>query len=68
MAAAAISKISSAIGIVVSETATVRIFRNGSLTDELLPDLWLMSRYTSYLAGPIHTEHISNLAVLTRET
>jgi len=68
MAAAAISKISSAIGIVVSETATVRIFRNGSLTAEILPELWLLSRYTSYLAGPIHTEHISNLAVLTRET
>ena len=51
MAAAAISKISSAIGIVVSETATVRIFRNGSLIAEILPELWLLSPYTGHMHG-----------------
>lgn len=68
MAAAAMSKISSAIGVVVSETAIVRLFRNGLLTAEILPELWLLSRYASYLPGPIHREHIADLAVLTRES
>lgn len=67
MAAAAISKTTSAAGIVVSETATVRVFRSGALVAEVLPELWLLGRYTSYLPGPTHADRISNVTVLTRE-
>jgi DNA integrity scanning protein DisA with diadenylate cyclase activity len=67
MAAAAISKKTKAVGIVVSQTATVRVFKSGILVAEILPELWLLGRYSSYLSGPIRTERSNNTAVLTRE-
>ena len=67
MAAAAISRITRALAIVVSETATVRLFSDGQLSAEVIPELWLLSRFTSYLVGPVHTEHVANLAIFTRE-
>jgi DNA integrity scanning protein DisA with diadenylate cyclase activity len=67
MAAAAISKATPAVGIVVSQTATVRVFKAGKLVAEILPELWLLGRYTSYLSGPIRTERRSNMAVLVKE-
>jgi diadenylate cyclase len=67
MAAAAISKATAAAGIVVSQTATVRVFKAGKLVAEILPELWLLGRYTSYLRGPIRTDKRSNMAVLVRE-
>ena len=66
MAAAAISKATPAIGIVVSQTATVRVFKSGNLVAEILPELWLLGRYHSHLPGPIRTDQLSNVAVLTR--
>ncbi len=67
MAAAAISKATTAIGIVVSQTATVRVFKAGKLIAEVLPELWLLGRYTSYLPGPVRTNQAGNMAVLVRE-
>ncbi len=67
MAAAAISKATPAVGIVVSQTATVRVFKGGKLMAEILPELWLLGRYSSYLPGPVRTDKRSNMTVLTRE-
>ena len=44
LAAASISKATRAIGIVVSESAIVRIFQDGILIGDIIPELWLMSR------------------------
>jgi diadenylate cyclase len=68
MAAAAISKTTGAVGIVVSQTATVRVFKSGVLVAEILPELWLLGRYSSYLSGASRTEQRDNVAVLLRET
>jgi DNA integrity scanning protein DisA with diadenylate cyclase activity len=65
MAAGAISKMAPAAGIVVSGTATVRVFHDGALVAEVLPELWLLGRYTSYLSGPIRTQQVDSIAVLT---
>jgi diadenylate cyclase len=67
MAAAAISKATTAVGIVVSQTATVRVFKAGKLEAEVLPELWLLGRYTSYLPAPIRADQVSNMAVLVRQ-
>ena len=67
MAAAAISKTTKAVGIVVSQTATVRVFKSGALVAEILPELWLLGRYSSYLPGPVRTEKSSDVAVVVRE-
>jgi DNA integrity scanning protein DisA with diadenylate cyclase activity len=44
LAAASISTVTSAIGIVVSESAIVRIFEDGSLIGDIIPELWLLNR------------------------
>ena len=44
LAAASISKVTRASAIVVSESAIVRIFEDGSLVGDIIPELWLMNR------------------------
>ncbi len=44
LAAASISKVTSTIGIVVSESSIVRIFERGVLIADIFPELWLLSR------------------------
>jgi diadenylate cyclase len=45
LAAASISRQTGALGIVVSESAVVRLYKAGSLSAEILPELWLLSRH-----------------------
>jgi diadenylate cyclase len=66
-AAASISKVTQAIAIVVSESAMVRVFDCGSLIAEIIPELWLLSRYNIQLRAPFTEEHVSDLAVLVKE-
>ncbi len=66
-AAASISKVSRAVGIVVSESALVRVFDGGQLIAEVLPELWLLSRYNVQLRAPFSEEHVRDLAVLVSQ-
>ena len=45
MAAASITRATEAVAVVVSESAVVRVFEDGAITSEIIPELWLMSRY-----------------------
>jgi diadenylate cyclase len=56
MAAAAISKTTPAVSIVVSQTATVRLCKSGTLVAEIIPELWLLGRYSKYVSGVHRTE------------
>lgn len=67
-AAASISKATKAIGIVVSESALVRVFADGALIAEVLPELWLLSRRNVQLHAPFSEEHIRDLAVLVKQS
>jgi DNA integrity scanning protein DisA with diadenylate cyclase activity len=49
LAAAAMSRATKSIGVVVSESAVVRLFERGSLVAELIPELWLIDRYSVHL-------------------
>jgi DNA integrity scanning protein DisA with diadenylate cyclase activity len=66
-AAASISRVTSALGIAVSESSTVRVFEAGALVAEIIPELWLLSRHIVQLRGPIRMEHLRDFAVLTQE-
>jgi diadenylate cyclase len=44
LAAASITTVTRAVGIVVSESAIVRIFQGGTLIGDIIPELWLLSR------------------------
>ncbi len=45
MAAASISKNTKAVSVVVSESSVVRVFDDGELVSEIIPELWLFSRF-----------------------
>lgn len=67
IAAASISKQTRALAIVVSESSVVRLFERGRLTAEVLPELWLLSRFSSHVQGPRLATHPSeNIAVVSR--
>jgi diadenylate cyclase len=66
-AAASISKLTDAIAIVVSESRLVRIFDEGKLIAEVLPELWLLSRNSVLLRAPFSEEHFRDLAVLVSQ-
>jgi DNA integrity scanning protein DisA with diadenylate cyclase activity len=67
LAGASISRQTKAIAIVVSESAVVRVFHEGQLQAEILPELWLLARHQVHLRGPIHQEGLGEVAVFTAE-
>src|ERR1700723_3091353 len=64
IAAANMSAVTKAVGIVVSESSVVRLFCHGKLVGEIIPELWLMDR-SAYLRGMIKREQIGDLTGLT---
>jgi DNA integrity scanning protein DisA with diadenylate cyclase activity len=66
LAGAAISKVAGALAIVVSESAVVRIFHDGALVSEIIPDLRLLTRHhLLQLRGDVSEQHLKDLAVFT---
>ncbi len=65
IAAAHISAATRAIGIVVSESAVVRLFCHGALIGEIIPELWMMKRYDVQNSGSMVKETVGDLAVIT---
>ena len=45
MAAASITKQTAAVAVVVSESSVVRIFNDGEIVCEIIPELWLLKLY-----------------------
>ncbi|MGB7925475.1 MAG: diadenylate cyclase [Pyrinomonadaceae bacterium] len=68
LAGGSISQATNAIAIVVSESSMVRVFDDGQLIAEIIPELWLMDRYTAQLPAPYKEELVGDLAVLTTST
>ncbi len=66
MAAASITKATNAVGVVVSESAVVRVFDDGELVSEIIPELWLFSRYTRHLEGPYSERTDEHLRVISK--
>ena len=65
IAAAHISAATGAIGIVVSESAVVRLFCHGALIGEIIPELWMLKRYDFQTEGAMVKETVGDLAVIT---
>jgi DNA integrity scanning protein DisA with diadenylate cyclase activity len=64
VAGASISAVTDAVAIVVSESAMVRIFDNGRLIAEIIPELWLLSHHNVQLRGQYTEERQGDIAVL----
>ena len=65
LAGASISQVTDAVAIVVSESSMVRVFDDGKLVAEIIPELWLMDHYNVQLSKPYEEERVGDLAVLT---
>jgi diadenylate cyclase len=67
VAGASICAVTEAVAIVVSESAMVRLFDNGRLTAEIIPELWLLSHHDVQLRAPYLEERQGDIAVLVTQ-
>jgi diadenylate cyclase len=63
IAAANISAVTKAVGIVVSESSVVRLFCHGKLVGEIIPEIWMMDH--AHLGSTAKREQVGELTILT---
>ena len=66
MAGASISRQTDAVAVVVSESSMVRMFGDGELVSEIVPELWMFDGYRSRLEGQTRTRQDEDVAVISR--
>jgi diadenylate cyclase len=66
MAGASISQQTSAVSVVVSESSMVRMFDDGDLVSEIIPEIWMIDGYTSRMDGRIFTRRDEDITVIGR--
>ena len=66
MAAASITKQTKAVSVVVSESSIVRVFDDGEIISEILPELWMFARYSSHLAGQVSEITEEDLTIVSK--
>lgn len=66
VAAASITRDTNAVAVVVSESSIVRVFDNGELVSEIIPELWIFSRYSLHLEAPYVQKGDSHLTVVSK--
>lgn len=66
MAAASISKETRAVAVVVSESSMVRVFDHGELVSEIIPELWMLSRFSLHLTQPYSEHTQEHLMVISK--
>ena len=66
MAGASISQQTSAVSVVVSESSMVRMFDDGELVSEIVPELWMIEGYTSRMEGRTFTRSDEDITVIGR--
>jgi len=64
IAAANMSAVTKAVGVVVSESSVVRLFCHGQLVAEIIPEVWMMDQ-VAHLRGSVKREQVGELTILT---
>jgi len=67
MAAASVSWHTNAVAVAVSESSMVRMFDDGELVSEIVPEIWMLNRYSSQLEGPTFSRQADGLTVVGRD-
>lgn len=68
MAAASITLRTTAVAVVVSESSIVRLFDDGEIVSEILPELWLLRRYGSILQDyESQQRSIENITIVDKD-
>lgn len=66
LAAASISYQTEAVSVAVSESSIVRVFDNGEIVSEIIPELWLLSRFSSHIATPFKEDSKDQVTVRSK--
>jgi diadenylate cyclase len=66
VAAASVSKQTNAVAIAVSENSTVRMFDDGELVSEIIPEIWMLGGYSTRLEGQTFTRQEEDITVIGR--
>ena len=68
VAAASISRDTQAVAVVVSESSVVRVFNEGKLIAEIIPEIWLFGNESFKISRPREEEKIADLRVVSVKT
>jgi diadenylate cyclase len=66
VAAASVSNQTGAVAVAVSESSMVRMFDDGELVSEIIPELWMFDGYRTHLEGEIFTRREEDITVIGR--
>jgi diadenylate cyclase len=66
MAAASVSMYTNAVAVAVSESSTVRMFDDGELVSEIIPELWMWDGYNTRVEGRTFTRQEEDITVIGR--
>ncbi|MBU2644393.1 diadenylate cyclase [bacterium] len=66
MAAASITRETNAVAVVVSESSIVRVFDDGLLISEIIPELWMLNNRSLHLSGPVSSRTEKEITVLSK--
>jgi DNA integrity scanning protein DisA with diadenylate cyclase activity len=67
LAAASISKQTRCVSVAVSESSIVRIFVEGKIVSEIIPEIWLLKRHSVHLDGPYSERSIEEMTVIDKK-
>lgn len=67
MAAAAITRASKSVAVVVSETSVVRIFDQGKTVAEIIPEIWMLGRESIPIEEPYVERKTAGLHIVASE-
>ncbi len=68
VAAASITRDTQAVAVVVSESSVVRIFNEGRLIAEIIPEIWLLSKESIKISRPRREEKVADMRIVTVKT
>ena len=66
MAAASVSLQTGAVSVAVSESSMVRMFDDGELISEIVPELWMFNDYNTRVRGQTFTRQEDDITVIGR--
>ena len=67
IAAASITKETNAVAVVVSESSVIRIFDDGEIISEIIPELWLVKKHGVHLKKPFTTKNVEQMTVASKK-
>ncbi len=66
VASAAITLSTRAVAVVVSKSSVVRVFAQGRIVAEIIPEIWMLSRESIQIEGPYVEKKIAGLQIVAR--